>query len=333
MISFKKDAIFDITGIGSALLDFTVEVDDDTLKQFDLEKGGMQLIDETRSREILDKLKNRPLEISPGGSAANTVAGVSNFGGSALFIGKVGNDSHGARYIEDTEKSGVRARLGRNDHMTGHAITFITPDRERTFATHLGAAQRLSSSDIHEEDIGNSRIVHIEGYLFEPPGLREACMRAMEIAKKNGVVISIDLSDPGLITRIHDVFIDVVTEYADIVFVNEDEARSFTGKEHESALEHIHELCGFAVVKLGARGSIIKSRGLSHAIPVYQTDVVNTNGAGDMYAGGLLFGLSRGMTPEQAARLASYASSLVISQVGARIRGKIDLEAIDLDGR
>ena len=328
MLNFKEDVLYDIAGIGSALLDFTVEVDDGVLDRFGLVKGGMQLIDEERSRELLDELKNHPLEISPGGSAANTVAGVSNFGGSGLFIGKVGNDVHGSRYIDDTESSGVKAHLGRNDHMTGHAITFITPDRERTFATHLGAAQRLSRDDISEQDIRNSRIIHIEGYLFEPPGLREVCMHAIEIAKKHGVRVSIDLSDPGLILRIHGVFMDVVKRYADIVFVNEDEARSFTGKEREMALDHIHELCGFAVVKLGPGGSLIKSRGVSHNIPVYKTEVVNTNGAGDMYAGGLLFGLARGMTPEQSGKLGSYGSSLVISQVGARLKGKIDISKI-----
>ncbi len=330
MYDLKKDAQYDITGIGSALLDFTIEVDDAILRRLGLKKGGMQLIDETRSREILNDLRDYPMEVSPGGSAANTVAGVSNFGGRGLFIGKVGRDSHGERYILDTEKSGVRARLGQNDHMTGHAITFITPDGERTFATHLGAAQKLSRDDIPADDIRNSRIIHIEGYLFEPSGLRDVCMYAIEIAKSAGVKVSIDLSDPGLITRIHGVFSEVVKKYADIVFVNEDEARSFTGKEQEKALDHIHEMCGFAVVKLGQRGSLVKSRGVSHVIPVYRADVVNTNGAGDMYAGGLLYGLSLGLSPEQSGRLASYASSLVISQVAARIKGKIDISSAGL---
>src|SRR4030042_4255961 len=159
MNNLKKDVEFDITGIGSALLDFTVEVDDSVLKKFGLEKGGMQLIEENRSREILEELKHYKMEISPGGSGANTIAGVSNFGGRGIFLGKVGNDVHGLRYIEETEKTGVKAHLGRHNSITGHAITFITPDYERTFATHLGAALRFSKEDINEEDIKNSRII------------------------------------------------------------------------------------------------------------------------------------------------------------------------------
>ena len=324
MNNLNKHAQFDVTGIGSALLDFTVEVDETVLEKFGLEKGGMQLIDEERSREILDELGHYTMEISPGGSAANTVAGVLNLGGSGIFVGKVGNDDHGRRYIDFTEQSGVRARMALHDSMTGHAITFITPDYERTFATHLGAAQKFTREDIHEEDIINSRIVHIEGYLFEPPELRDACMHAIDIAKKNNVMVSIDLSDPGLITRIFEIFSDVVVRYADIVFVNEDEARSFTGKEHHIALEHINQMCDFVVVKLGSRGSLIKTGGQTYTISAFRTKVVNTNGAGDMYAGGLLYGLSRGMSPEESGKLASYASSLVIGQVGARIIGKID---------
>jgi sugar/nucleoside kinase (ribokinase family) len=324
----NKKAEYDVLGIGSALLDFTVMVDDADLKKFGLRKGGMELIDADRSRDILSSLSGRAMEITPGGSSANTLAGLSMLGGKGIFLGKVGNDPHGDRYIADTERSGVKSDIGRHDSMTGHAITFITPDSERTFATHLGAALMLNRDDVREDHIQNSKIIHLEGYLFEPPGLLDACMRALELAKKHNVIISIDLSDPGLIHRIRPTFEKVVREYANIIFVNEDEARAFTGKEKEHALHHISELSDIAVVKLGSEGSLIKSGGLVYRIPVCVTDVVNTNGAGDMYAAGVLYGIARGYSPERSGRIGSFVSSRVVAQVGARYPGKLVIDHI-----
>jgi sugar/nucleoside kinase (ribokinase family) len=324
----NSNAEFDVLGIGSALLDFTVMVQDDDLKKLGLRKGGMQLIDADRSREILATLEGKPMEITPGGSSANTLAGISTLGGRGMFLGKVGNDAHGDRYIRDTERTGVKAEIGRHDSMTGHAITFITPDSERTFATHLGAALQLNRDDVREEFVKNSKIIHIEGYLFEPPNLREACLRALEMAKRNRVLVSIDLSDPGLIDRIRPIFEEVARDYANIIFVNEDEARAFTGKEQGDALNFISRLCDFAVVKLGPGGSLIHSGGAVYRIPVFNTKVVNTNGAGDMYAAGVLYGISRGLDPERSGRIGSFVSSRVVAQVGARFPGRINADEI-----
>lgn len=324
----NKNAEFDVLGIGSALLDFIVMVDDADLKKMGLRKGEMELIDADRSRKILTSLSGKPMEIVPGGSSANTLAGISMLGGKGIFLGKVGKDPHGDRYIADTERSGVISDIGRNESMTGHAITFITPDSERTFATHLGAALTLNRDDVKEEHIKKSKIIHLEGYLFEPPGLQEACMRALDLAKKHHVIISLDLSDSSLIHRIRPVFEKVIRDYANIIFVNEEEAKAFTGKEEEHALHHISELVDFAVVKLGSDGSLIKSEGLLYRIPVVPTDVVNTNGAGDMYAAGVLYGIARGFSPERSGRIGSFVSSKVVAQVGARYPGKIIIDHI-----
>ena len=245
-----------------------------------------------------------------------------------MFLGTVGTDDHGDRYIRDTEQIGVRAEISRYDSMTGHAITFITPDSERTFATHLGAALHFNSSNVNETLIKMSKIIHLEGYLFEPPGLREACMRAIDIAKKNEVLVSIDLSDPALIERIRPVFNEVARDYADIIFVNEDEAKVFTGKEREEALWEIYNMCEFAVVKLGADGSLIETNDTVYRIPSYRTDVVNTNGAGDMYAAGVLYGIASGMRPDRSGKIGSYMSSKVVSQVGARLPEKMSIRSI-----
>jgi sugar/nucleoside kinase (ribokinase family) len=326
--NMMKNTEYDVSGIGSALLDFTVEVDDSFLNKLKLDKGGMQLIDEERSREILSIISSLPMETSPGGSAANTLDGISRFGGASLLMGKVGDDDHGDIYIKETEKSGVATNIVRDSHLTGHAITFITPDSERSFATHLGAAQHFTKDDINEQSIVSSKILHLEGYLFEPPVLREACFHALKIAKDNGVLISVDLSDPHLIGRIRETFDEILNDFVNIVFVNEDEAKAITGQEEEKALNILHKLTDFTVVKLGAQGSLIQYESEVYNIPVVQTSVVNTNGAGDMYAAGILYGLSRGYSPDRCGVLASYASSLVVAQVGARLNGHIDTEEV-----
>ena len=196
-----KQAAYDVTGIGSPLMDIIVDADDTLLARLGLPKGGMTLIDGAQSADILAKIASVHAVRVPGGSAANTLAGVAMLGGKALFIGSVGSDETAGDYIARTESSGVTARLARHDAFTGHAITFITSDGERTFATHLGAALRLSSADIMASDIAESSVLHIEGYLLEAGPLRDAAVGAMAEAKKSGTKVSIDLADPGVVNR------------------------------------------------------------------------------------------------------------------------------------
>jgi len=330
-LKVKNNADYDVTGIGSALLDLTVEVESEVIDELGLPRCGMQLIEADRSREIRDIISSYPMEVTPGGSAANTVAGVITLGGTGLFMGKVGADTDGDTYISETEKTGVVSGITRHDSATGHAITFITPDHERTFATHLGAALHFRDDDIDREAIMRSRILHIEGYLFESPELRRACMSAIKTAGENNTLVSVDLSDPGLIGRIHDTFVEVVRDHADIVFVNEEEALAFTGKSGEDALEILSGQCEFAAVKLGPAGSLISTGGRVYRIMAAETEVVNTNGAGDMYAAGALYSISRGLGPEQAGTIASYAASRVVSRVGARVSGRIDTQKVSQD--
>lgn len=319
---------YDVTGIGSALLDFMVSVDDSFLDEMGLAKGGMHLIDEERSRYIFQKIINYKMEIIPGGSSANTVAGVSALTGKGAFIGRVADDEHGASYIKQTLESGVESFISKGSGITGHAITFITPDLERTFATHLGAALHLSPDDLNIEVVENSSVLHLEGYLFEAENLREVCFKAMKAAKGAGTLVSVDLADPGLIERAGPVLNSIVDDYADIVFVNEVEALQFTGLKEGEALKVLAERTPFAVVKLGDRGSLIKTGGSSFTIPSYRVNVVNTNGAGDMYAAGVLFGLTKGYSPEESGKIGSYAASLVVASTGARYAGTIDISNI-----
>lgn len=327
-VAINENGRLDVVGIGSALLDLIVEVDDAFLKDLGLTKGQMHLVDADRSREIQRRIAAMNIEMAPGGSAANTLAGLVTFGGSSLLLGCVGDDEHGATYVEETEKQGVETSLGRKSTMTGHAITFITPDSERTFATHLGAALAFSDMDVAAEDICMGKVLHLEGYLFEPDNLHFACTRAMKIARDNDLAISLDLSDAGLIGRIHDRFHAVLEEHVSIIFVNEDEASAYTGKEPEEALLELGEICECAVVKLGEKGSLIRFGGRTYSIQAEEAKVVNTNGAGDMFAAGILYGITHGYSMEEAGRLASYAAAKVVSQVQARLSDEIDPDEI-----
>ncbi len=326
--NLNRQADYDVVGIGSALLDIIINVEPELLDSMGLSHGEMKLIEADESRAIFDRIGEMPRSKVPGGSAANTLAGVANFGGSAMLIGSLGVDEYGDLYIMETRVNGVEPVLVRHEGITGHAITFITPDTERTFATHLGAALSLSADDVRQEEIARARILHLEGYLLEPENLREAALKAMDIAKRNNVLVSLDLSDPALIERIYDTFRHVVSEYVDIVFVNELEARAFTGREHQEALHSLALESDYAVVKLGAQGSLIMHQEMFYEVPAFATDVINTNGAGDMYAAGILYGIARGYSPEKAGRIASYASSMVVARMGARIPGRIDYSSL-----
>jgi len=323
-----KKTVYDVTGIGSALLDFMVEVDDRFIESLGLKKGEMHLIDADRSREIFKLLQSMKIHIAPGGSCANTIAGMAMMGGKGSFIGRVASDDYGRTYVDKTVEAGVTSFISKGNGMTGHAITFITPDLERTFATHLGSAVELLADEIDYSIIKDSSILHLEGYLFEPENLRDVCYRSMKIAKENGVLVSVDLADPALVGRIKDVFTDVTEKYADIIFVNEEEAAAFTGFRDNKALDVLSGISGIAVVKLGPNGSMIKSGNTVIRIDAVKTEVVNTNGAGDMYAAGFLYGLTSGMSIELSGKIASYAASLAVASAGARVEGKINLEGI-----
>ena len=193
LMAMKK---YDVFGIGSALMDILVEVDEKQLLEFDLKKGGMRLVDESQAVQILDKISHLKPKLAPGGSAANVLAGIANMGGNVVFCGKVGRDEHGLIYEQKMIDGNVNPRISKADRITGNAITFITPDFERTFATHLGAALLLEKEDVFEEELKASKFLHVEGYQLEG-NLKNTALHAMELAKKNDVKISIDLADAG----------------------------------------------------------------------------------------------------------------------------------------
>jgi sugar/nucleoside kinase (ribokinase family) len=323
-LKIKKKCKYPVSGIGSTLIDLTAGVKEKMLEKFHLEKGRMHFVDDAGSKAILDAIAGHGVEATPGGSSANTLAGAAIYGARAALIGKVGSDHYGDLYIKETEAAGVKAFIARDPGLTGHAITLITPDGERTFAVNLGAAVRFNESDIDYGIISGSSVFHIEGYILEPENLRGPCIKAIEAAKEGGALVSIDLSDPALIGRIKDLLNTVVDKYVDIVFANEEEAFAFTGKKGVEALTALTKRCTAAAVKLGPKGSLLSEDGVIHEIKPFPAKVVNTNGAGDSYAAGVLYGITAGYTIEQSGILGSYSSALVVAGAGARLKQKID---------
>jgi len=323
----------DVLGIGSALLDIVVNVDDDFLKNLGLTKGGMSLVDEDQYKKIIDKIskiKSLKTRKFSGGSAANTTIGVSNLGGKSMFVGKVGKDANGKDYKRLLSKKGVNPILSLHDKMTGTVIALITPDGERTMVTYLGAASCLTKEDVLEEHFKKANIVHLEGYAFDLPNMREAALKAMMLAKKNKIAVSFDLSDPGVIRRNYGAIKKAVTDYADIVFANEKEAEEFTGKNAYDAVHHICDECNcaIAVVKLGEKGSIVKSRGKLYKIPICKVNMINTLGAGDAYAAGFLYSISKKMPVETAGRMGAYISAQVVANEQATLGKNISKQAM-----
>ncbi len=318
---------YDVTGIGSPLVDFTVQVGDDFLVEFNLVKGQSHLIDHNKSKIFFDKLKNTEVTSSPGGSSANTLAGLSCLGGSGVFLGKIGLDKHGEFYEQATIEGGIIPKLSKHEsEFTGHAITFITPDSERSFAVHLGAALHFRKEDVLEEDIANSKILHLEAYQLEDKFLKETILHAVNIAKKHDVKISLDLGDAGLIKRNLNDFKNFVGAHVDYLFFNENEALAFTGKTEVDALKEASNYCNFIALKLGDKGSLILHDKKFYEFPRFPVKVQNTNGAGDMYVAGILYSLCHDVPIAKAGFLASYAAAQVVATPYARLNYKINIK-------
>ena len=310
---------YDVIGLGNTLMDLLIEVEDDKLLELDLSKGKFHLLDGLNAEKLLEKIEKDELkmEIVPGGSSANTVKGISFLGGKSILIGKVGNDNHGEVYIQEINKHGVTSRINKHSSITGHAVTFITPDAERTFSVHLGAAVQLSKEDVLEEDIQKSKVLHQEGYQVEGP-TRETILHAIKLAKKHNTLVSIDLSDSGVIRRNKEFLKELVMHHSDIVFVNEVEAKEFTGLEEKDAVVELAKHADIAVVKLGVRGSLICKGKNIISVDSHPAETLDTTGAGDSYAAGFLYGFCNGWTLENSGKLGSLLASKVVEKKGVR---------------
>lgn len=306
-----------ILGIGNALIDVLIHISDDTvLQKFGLPKGSMTLVDSRLSEEIKKETKNNQRTVQTGGSAANTVHGIAKLGGKCGYIGKISDDEFGKFYIDDFRKNNINTHFFYSETGTGHATGLISADSERTFGTYLGAAMELTAEEMTPEIFRDYGIMHIEGYLVQNHALIES---AMKVAKESGLLVSIDMASFNIVAANMEFLHRVIREYVDIVFANEDEAQSLTGKNPEGALHVIGEMCQLAVVKLGAQGSMIKSGNRVIRIEAIPAKSVDTTGAGDIYASGFLYALAEGHDLETAGKLGSLLAGHVVEVVGAKI--------------
>ncbi len=305
-----------ILGLGNALTDILLQVSEDDLRELGLPKGSMNLI----TMEQCEKIQNRFLSVRKkmvaGGSASNTITTITQLGGKAAFIGKVGNDEVGDFYREDLIKNGVKPLLLQSEKMSGCSIVLITPDGERTFATYLGAAADMHAEDIEKAAFTGYDIFHIEGYLVQDHELIE---KAIRLAKENGCMVSLDLASYNVVNENHTFLKDLVRNYVDIVFANEDESFAYTHLNPEESVQNMAQQCDIAVVKVGKRGSYVQQGDKRYQIGAITTSCTDSTGAGDLYAGGFLHALSDGFDIRRCGEIGTIAAGRVVEIIGTKL--------------
>lgn len=306
-----------VLGIGNALVDTMVRMEnDELLKELGYPAGSMQLVEEDDAKKIAIRCKEYDTLMASGGCAANTIHGLAALGIETGFIGKVGNDELGEFFIKDLVSKKIDPKISRGLSSSGNASAFVTPDGERTFATYLGAALELGIEDLADELFEGYKYLHVEGYLVLNHALME---RVFELAQKHDLKVSLDMASFNVVEDNLEILKKWVKNYVDIVFANEEEAKAFTGKEPEQAIDELADLCEIAIVKTGKKGSIIKSGDEKHFIPSIDAKVLDTTGAGDAYAGGVLYGLANGYNLKQCASIGALLAGKVIENMGGRI--------------
>lgn len=316
-----SSATYDVLGIGNAIVDIMARTEDDFLVAHGMVKGGMALIDEARAAAIYGAM-GPAMEIS-GGSAANTIAGLANFGARAAFVGKVRDDHLGRAFRHDIRAAGVAfdTPAAGNGAATACSYILVTPDGERTMNTYLGAAQSLAPDDIDPAAVAAARFTYLEGYLWDPPQAKEAFLKASAIAHGAGREVALTLSDSFCVDRYRDEFLSLMrTGAVDLVFANEAELHALYGtSDFDGALTQLQKDVRLAVVTRSEKGCIVAAPGGLTPVPAHPIkELVDTTGAGDLFAAGFLFGLVNGAGHAAAAQLGALAAAEVIQHIGAR---------------
>ena len=315
------DAKYDVLGIGNAIFDVLVKTDEAFLAAHGMTKGGMALIDEPRAASIYRDMG--PATEMSGGSAANTIVGIAGFGARTAYVGKVKDDQIGRLYTHDIRAAGVAfdTRPASGGPATGCSYILVTDDGERTMNTYLGAAQDLSPADIDAAQIAASKMVYLEGYLWDPKSAKEAFVKASTIAHDAGREVALTLSDAFCVDRYRGEFLDLLRNgTVDLIFANEAELHSlYQTSDFDTALKQLRDDAKLGVVTRSEKGCVVASRDGVIAVPAFPIDkIVDTTGAGDLFAAGFLFGVVRNAGYENAGRLGALAAAEVIQHIGAR---------------
>ncbi len=312
---------YDVLAIGNAIVDIIAQADENFLHREAIAKGGMMLIDEPRASHLYNVMG--PTTITSGGSAANTIVGISSFGGRAAYIGKVKADEVGGHFAKDIKASGVAygTHPAKDGPKTAACYIFVTPDGERTMNTYLGASQNLSVEDVDAELVAKAKITYLEGYLWDPPAAKAAFRKAAQIAHQHGREVALTLSDSFCVDRYRAEFLDLIrTKTVDIVFANESELKSlYETADFDTALEALRKDAGLGIVTRGEAGSVVVQGAKTVAVSASPIEtLVDTTGAGDLFAAGFLYGHTRAADFATCARLGSLAAAHIIQKIGAR---------------
>ena len=314
---------YDVYGIGNALVDIVTEVSEDFFVQNNIQKGVMTLVDEKRQHELIGAIDMTRSKMSCGGSAGNTVIAVSQFGGKSFYSCLVAKDDLGRFFLKDLDRNGVSTNLKPDacpDGLSGRCLVMTTPDADRTMNTFLGISSMFAPDHIDRDAIRNSSYLYLEGYLVASARGTDAMLEAKQIAESCGCKVSLTLSDPNMVKFFREKFMEVIGASVDLLFCNEEEAMMLTSTQSvDDAASKLRELAKSFVITLGANGALVYDGKLKISIQPFNIKVVDTNGAGDMFAGAFLYGINHGHSYADAGRVASLASSRVVAQWGPRL--------------
>jgi sugar/nucleoside kinase (ribokinase family) len=314
---------YDVYGIGNALVDIVTEVDHDFFEKNEVEKGLMTLVDEKRQLHLMKAIDMKRSKMSGGGSAGNTVVAINQFGGKSFYSCLVAKDDLGKFFLEDLKRNGVDTNLNHDlcpDGHTGRCLVMTSPDAERTMNTFLGVSSFLSPEHIDEDAIKSASYIYLEGYLVASPKGLEAMKEAKRIAEKNKIATALTFSDPSMVKYFSSQMGEIVGASVDLLFCNEEEAMIFTGTDNMAdAREKLKQVAKRFAITLGANGALIFDGDTFIQIEPYKVRAIDTNGAGDMFSGAFMYGITHGHSYAEAGKLASLASSRVVSQFGPRL--------------
>jgi sugar/nucleoside kinase (ribokinase family) len=324
-------ARYDVYGLGNALLDIECEVEPQVLQELNIDKGVMTLLDEDSQNKIIQHLGNSTTKRACGGSGANTIVAVSQFGGKAFYSCKVAQDEPGAYYLNDLTQCGVDTNLKLHPPaagITGKCLVFVTPDADRTMNTFLGISASFSEAELVPDTIANSTYTYIEGYLVTGESSKQAAIKAREIATAAGQKVALTLSDQNMAKFFKQGLLEMIGAGVDLLFANESEALELAGTQNlAEAVDYCKTIANTFAITLGAKGSIIFDGEKLIEIEPFPVKAIDTVGAGDMYAGGVLYGITNGLDWASAGRLGSLASAQVVTTLGARM-ATVDVQSL-----
>ncbi|RUO41720.1 adenosine kinase [Pseudidiomarina aestuarii] len=314
----------DIVGIGNALVDQEFEVTDEFLRQHNIEKGMMTLIEDADQERLIKELAKRGelKKQSGGGSAANSLVAFSQFGGKAFYCCKVADDQAGTFYCEDMKRVGITTNIGSCQHegKTGRCLVMVTPDAERTMRTYLGITADLSIAELDDNAIANAEYLYIEGYLVTSPVALEAIRHAKQVARANNTKIAVTCSDPAMVKYFREGIDTILDGGVDVLFCNHEESELLTGTaDVQAAMQQLQQHAGIVAITLGKDGALLADGTRQIAVPGVKVVAKDSNGAGDMFAGAMMYGLTRGYSLAACGMLASHAAAEVVSEFGPRL--------------